>query len=554
MPPGEAAALIADLARAVAAAHRAGIIHRDLKPSNILFDVDGTAKVADFGLAKRFENEDGQTLSGQVMGTPSYMSPEQAGGKNREVGPAADIYALGAILYEILACRPPFKGTSPTETILMVLTEDPTPPSRLQRRLPRDLETICLKCLSKEPRRRYATADELAEDLGRYLASQPILARPIHPAERAVKWARRHRITAVLSAAGLVTAMILGAVAIRSEIATRWEAAHFRLNARNTISHSDDLRANGQLDNARDLLVRLLAQLSGRPRLSEWHDVAAYKLDQIDRLREERKAVENAHERLATFGRLRDEALILDAQIAGSGSGVGRSSLVRTREAARAALGVFATETSGLGLEREPRPETLSPEQWAEVESDSYLVGMVLSEAIARPLPGEDSRSQFDEALALLEQRGERPRRDAGLSRPSRRATRTSRRQGGRSPRARAGRDAPALRMPTITSCSARTSLRLGDWPAARVSFESAPPRTAQLAPGSLSAGLRRAEQPAIPCRRSSWRADLLPPPARVQPLALLAPRRRQRPGWAGADAIVRKTGQVPRRDPIRGG
>ncbi len=160
LPPRPAAELTMVLAGAIHAAHQAGIVHRDLKPANILFDCDDTPKIADFGLAKRLEIEDGQTITGQVMGTPSYMAPEQASGKNREVGPSADVYALGAILYEVLTGRPPFKGTSTSETLLMVISEDPVPPSRLQPRLPRDLETICLKCLAKEPARRYETALE----------------------------------------------------------------------------------------------------------------------------------------------------------------------------------------------------------------------------------------------------------------------------------------------------------------------------------------------------------------------------------------------------------
>jgi serine/threonine protein kinase len=156
----QAATLTATLGRTIAAVHRVGIIHRDLKPSNVLFDVDGTAKVTDFGLAKRLKVEEGHTVSGQVMGTPSYMAPEQAEGLTHQIGPPADIYALGAILYEMLTGRPPFKGPTILETIRQVVFEDPVPPSRLQSRVSRDLETICLKCLAKAPARRYTTADD----------------------------------------------------------------------------------------------------------------------------------------------------------------------------------------------------------------------------------------------------------------------------------------------------------------------------------------------------------------------------------------------------------
>jgi len=165
--------MVATLARAVHAAHQAGIVHRDLKPSNVLFARDGTLKITDFGLAKCLE-EEGPTETGQVFGSPSYIPPEQARGDTKAVGPAADVYALGAILYELLTGRPPFKGTTPLETVLQVLHHEPVPPSRLHGHLPRDLETICLKCLAKQAHRRYPSAVALADDLECYLADRPI--------------------------------------------------------------------------------------------------------------------------------------------------------------------------------------------------------------------------------------------------------------------------------------------------------------------------------------------------------------------------------------------
>jgi tetratricopeptide (TPR) repeat protein/tRNA A-37 threonylcarbamoyl transferase component Bud32 len=213
-PPRKAAALVRQLAVAMDLAHRRGIIHRDLKPANVLLSADGTPKITDFGLAKRFEDEgDGQTREGSIMGTPSYMAPEQAAGKTKEAGPPADIYSLGAILYDMLTGRPPFKGATMLETLQQVQTVEPVAPARLQTKVPRDLDTICLKCLAKEPARRYASAGDLAEDLRRFLAGEPILARPTPAWERAIKWVRRRPAVAALVATGfaaLVAVLTLG--------------------------------------------------------------------------------------------------------------------------------------------------------------------------------------------------------------------------------------------------------------------------------------------------------------------------------------------------------
>ena len=185
----EAAGLLELLARAIHFAHEKGIIHRDLKPGNILLDADGQPKVSDFGLAKRVDAEDGLTRTGAVMGTPSYMAPEQAEGK-KAVGPAADVYGLGAILYEMLAGRPPFRAESSLETILKVLSEEPPALRKLKAMVPRDLETICLKCLEKDPRRRYVSAQALADDLHRFRQGEPITARPPNFLGRLDRWAR----------------------------------------------------------------------------------------------------------------------------------------------------------------------------------------------------------------------------------------------------------------------------------------------------------------------------------------------------------------------------
>ena len=182
-------------------AHRRGIIHRDLKPANVLIAADGTLKVTDFGLVKRLEGDSSQTRSGSILGTPSYMSPEQAKGETHKVGPAADQYALGAILYELFTGRPPFQGTSVLDTLDQVRKKEPVPPSQLQPKMPRDLETICLKCLEKDPARRYADVAALAEDLRRFQAGEPIVARPVSGPERFWRWCLRNQGVAALGAA-----------------------------------------------------------------------------------------------------------------------------------------------------------------------------------------------------------------------------------------------------------------------------------------------------------------------------------------------------------------
>jgi WD40 repeat protein len=223
VPAEQAARLVEALARAMHVAHLANVIHRDLKPANVLLGDDGTPKITDFGLAKKLD-EVGQTHTGDVMGTPSYMAPEQARG-SKDIGPAADVYALGAILYELLGGRPPFKAATVYDTLVQVISEEPAPPRRLNAQVPADLETICLKCLHKEPVRRYSSAAELADDLGRYLAGEPIRARPVSATERAWKWARRRpAVAGLLLALVLLTGAALGTIAVFYHNAV-WQAA-----------------------------------------------------------------------------------------------------------------------------------------------------------------------------------------------------------------------------------------------------------------------------------------------------------------------------------------
>jgi WD40 repeat protein len=206
LPPRDAARLVAGLARGIQAAHAAGVLHRDLKPANVLLAADdGTPKVTDFGLAKRLDSDDGLTATGLVLGTPGYMAPEQAG-RDQPVGPTADVYGLGAVLYACLVGRPPFHGPDPVITLWQVKRDDPVSPRRLQPGVARDLETVCLKCLAKDPKRRYAAAADLAEDLDRFLDGRPVRARPSAAWERAAKLARRRPAAALLVAFTLLVA------------------------------------------------------------------------------------------------------------------------------------------------------------------------------------------------------------------------------------------------------------------------------------------------------------------------------------------------------------
>jgi len=197
LPPRRAAVLLKAVAEAMQYAHRKGIVHRDMKPSNILLDAAGRPRVTDFGLAKRPGSSD-LTKTGEIVGTPSFMSPEQAEGRQEAVGPATDVYSLGATLYEVLTGRPPFRADTPLETVWQVCRAEPARPSLLNPRVPADLDTICLKCLEKQRQKRYRSAGELADDLGRFLDNRPILARPPGRLERAVKWARRQPAVAAL--------------------------------------------------------------------------------------------------------------------------------------------------------------------------------------------------------------------------------------------------------------------------------------------------------------------------------------------------------------------
>jgi serine/threonine-protein kinase len=269
-PAERAAGLLATLARAVHAAHRRGVVHRDLKPANILLTEDDTLKVSDFGLAKRLDHA-GVTRTGDVMGTPSYMAPEQAGDGKHPIGPATDVWALGAILYELLTGRPPFKAATPLDTILQVIAEDPVPPSRLVRGLPRDLETVCLSCLNKDPRRRYASAEALADDLGRFLRGEPVSARRLGVWERALRWARRRPAAASALAVGVAAAAALLASGLVYHARLRAALEEARRAEADAAREHDRAEANLQraLEGADRMVGHAGERLANRPGVSD---------------------------------------------------------------------------------------------------------------------------------------------------------------------------------------------------------------------------------------------------------------------------------------------
>ncbi len=409
-PAAATAALLETLARAMHAAHQKGVIHRDLKPANILLAEDGTPKVTDFGLAKVL-GEEGLSTNGDVMGTPSYMAPEQAEGKVRELGPACDVYALGAILYECLTGRPPFRAATTMETVFQVIRAEPVAPRKLNGGVPRDLETVCLKCLQKEPARRYTSAWDLAEDLRRFQAREPVLARPVSALERLGKWARRKPAAAAAALlAVLAVAALLGSGVLFTLYRAEQAEQHLRLaderqdlqgRCSQLLLAAQRHEAAGHWDEARTELKAAAAMLDAQPELcvpeqqSEVRDRLALVLGKLQDQHDGQKARGRREE----FWKAYDRAL--DAHTAFlTGLDRGRDN---TFARARSALDLYGSAgPDGVpSLLQRDRPylALAEPERLAGA---CYELLLISAEVVGAAPPGAD-REAAGEALALLE-------------------------------------------------------------------------------------------------------------------------------------------------------
>lgn len=301
LTPRRAAEFVQTIAETMQFAHEKGIVHRDLKPSNVLVDAQQRPLITDFGLAKHQENESQLTVSGAVIGTPSYMPPEQAEGKGSLIGPRSDLYSIGAILYELVAGRPPFRAASPFETIRQVIQDEPLSPRLVNPGVPRDLETICLKCLQKDPARRYATAQDLADELGRFLRGEPILARPISPLARFWRLCRRYPVAASAIAAAVLLLVTTAAVSTSLSIVTARALAASEQSLRDAmqvveefltkVSEDTLLNQPGLQPVRRELLEKALAyyqkflkQRANDPRVQHELAGAMFRVGQITEL------------------------------------------------------------------------------------------------------------------------------------------------------------------------------------------------------------------------------------------------------------------------------
>jgi len=387
LPPREAAEMVEALARAMHYAHERNIIHRDLKPANILISSDGVPKITDFGLAKRLEQNDesSKTRTGTLMGTPSYMSPEQAAGRTYDIGPLSDQYALGAILYEALTGRPPFLGATLLETIQQVRTQEPVRPTLLQPTTPHDLEVICLKSLQKEQSKRYANAKEMADDLRRFRNGEPIRARPVSLLERSWRWCRRNRRLAVLYAAVSILLLMLALSGVLHSVRS--------LREQQAIA-----RVRVRVDERMDLAARAISggDILRAKALLQWSDPL---LDSASDLSEQRDRWSKLEESVNNYAQCKD---LLDKALFAYIFGLKSSDkqMEQGREYCRELLALY----DAIEQKQVPWPDLNDEQQQLFKDNvfDMFLVSAFIESDLAKDAGSDQQRQAAQQAIDWL--------------------------------------------------------------------------------------------------------------------------------------------------------